>query len=110
MTGPVRAVRAERVTRGAFVSVDVSGRRVLVTRLPDGEVVAFATACPHQGQPLTFGDVEDGCIVCPHHRYAYDPHTGENVHPGDDQDIQLPVHPAEERDGWIWITLRPPRS
>lgn len=105
MTGPVRAIRADRVTDDGFTVVTVRGRRVLLARLPDGEVVAFDGACPHQGQPLTFGEIEDGCIVCPHHRYAYDPQTGENVHPGDDRDIELPVHPAEERDGWIWITL-----
>lgn len=105
MTAPVRVVRADRVTPDGFTVATVGDRRLLLARLSDGEVVAFEGTCPHQGQPLTFGEVEDGCIVCPHHRYAYDPHTGENVFPGDDRDIELPVHETEERDGWIWVTL-----
>ena len=110
MTGAVRAVRADEVTSDGFSVAEVQGRRILLTRLPGGGVVAFAGTCPHQGQPLTFGEVEDGCIVCPHHRYAYDPRTGSNVFPGDEDDLTLPVYEAEERDGWVWVTLQPRRS
>lgn len=101
----MRIVPSERVTGDAFVSADVEGRRVLAVRLEDGRAIVFASACPHQGQPLTFGEVEGGCIVCPHHRYAYDPSSGRNVFPGDEDDLRLPVYPSVERDGWVWAAI-----
>lgn len=101
----VRIVPSERVTRDTFTRVDIGDQPVLAVRLEDGRAVVFAAACPHQGQPLTFGEVEGGCIVCPHHRYAYDPATGRNVFPGDEDDLRLPFYAAVERDGWVWAAL-----
>lgn len=99
-----RALPSAAVTASEIVCVTAFGRDLLATRLPDGDVVAFEAACPHQGQPLTRAEVtDDGCIECPFHFYAYDARTGRNVFPGDDADIRLPVYRTQERDGWVWI-------
>lgn len=103
-----RAARSSRVVAGRFTPAEVGGQRVLLARLDDGAPVAFAATCPHQGQPLTLGEIEDGCVVCPHHRYAYDPRTGRNVHPGTDLALRLPTYPTRERGGWVWVALSPP--
>lgn len=99
-----------------FHRVNAGRSEVLVTRLPGGEVVAFASVCPHQATPLDASTFWEGRLRCGRHLYLYDLHTGENVLPARDASPEalrrlrpgyLPVHRAEERDGWIWVAERP---
>jgi len=96
--------------------VSVGTTEVIVVRLPDGEVVAFTSRCPHQGTDLMDASFFDGRLRCPYHLYLYDPHTGENIVPARDARPEhlwklkpgyLPTHRVEERDGWIWVAPRP---
>ena len=89
---------------------------VILCRLTDGEVVAFATHCPHQGTDLMQASFFDDNLRCPHHLYLYDPRSGENVIPARDarpenlwklKPSYLPTYRVEERDGWIWVAERP---
>lgn len=54
------------VTDGALAVVDVSDRKVLLTRVA-GKVCALEATCTHAGGPLNDGTVEDGTVVCPWH-------------------------------------------
>jgi len=54
------------VTDGALAAVDVSGRKVLLTRVA-GKVCALENTCTHAGGPLNEGTVEDGTVACPWH-------------------------------------------
>lgn len=94
----------------------VGDSEVLLCRLADGQVVAFATRCPHQGTDLLEASFFDGQLRCPHHLYLYDPLTGENVIPARDARPEnlwklkpgyLPTYRVVERDGWIWVAERP---
>jgi len=96
--------------------VTVEGVDVLLGRRSDGPVVAFAAHCPHQQTDLREATFFDGLIRCPLHVYLYDPTTGENVLPSRVAEPEnlwklkpgyLPIHPVEERDGWIWVGPRP---
>ena len=96
--------------------VSVEGVDVLLGRLSTGPVVAFAAQCPHQKTNLEDATFFDGLVRCPLHVYLYDPLTGANVLPARDADPAnlwklkpgyLPVHPVEERDGWIWVGPEP---
>ncbi len=96
--------------------VTVEGVDVLLGRLAGGPVVAFAARCPHQQTDLEDATFFDGLVRCPLHVYLYDPLTGANVLPARDADPAslwklkpgyLPVHPVEERDGWIWVGPEP---
>ncbi len=96
--------------------VSVGTTEVIVVRLPDGEVVAFTSRCPHQGTDLMDASFFDGRLRCPYHLYLYDPHTGENIVPSRDARAEhlwklkpgyLPTYRVEERDGWIWVAPRP---
>jgi nitrite reductase/ring-hydroxylating ferredoxin subunit len=96
--------------------VSVGERSVLVGRLADGRVVAFAASCPHETTDLHQATFVDGKVRCPRHNYMYDPETGENLvpsrvarrenlwklHPG-----YLPTHAVEERDGWVCVSATP---
>ena len=94
----------------------VGDKTVLVGRLKDGQVVAFGASCPHEMTDLRSATFVDGNLRCPRHNYMYDPRSGENViparvarpenlwklHPG-----YLPTHAVEERDGWVWVMIKP---
>ena len=114
-------VRSEECAVGTpgepgFHRVRVGRRDVLVTRLPDGEAVAFAATCPHQDTPLDGATFWEGQLRCGRHLYLYDVHTGENLLPARGTAPEamcklrpgyLPVHRVEERDGWIWVADAP---
>jgi nitrite reductase/ring-hydroxylating ferredoxin subunit len=119
-----RALRSEELPAGEGVHtrirrVQAGDRHVLLARLNDGQVVAFAPRCPHQVTPLDDATISNGRMRCPRHGYIYDAQTGENVHPTRDnrpEDLwklrpgYLPCFEVAERDGWIWVAeeAKPP--
>lgn len=100
----------------AFTAVRVGEADLLVTRLPGGEVVAFAAECPHLSTPLDAATQRDGRLRCARHLYEYDLRTGENVVPAHDappaslwklKPGYLARHRVQERNGWILVADRP---
>lgn len=95
---------------------------VLVARLNDGRVVAFAPRCPHQVTALDDATISDGRMRCPRHGYVYDTASGENILPTRDnrpEDLwklkpgYLPCFEVSEHDGWVWLATEakaPPES
>jgi nitrite reductase/ring-hydroxylating ferredoxin subunit len=55
--------------------VAVGGHELLLIR-QGHEVHATSNVCPHRGGPLAEGEVRDGIITCPWHRFRYDARTG----------------------------------
>lgn len=112
-----RVLRSEELAGGSSTRPEIRRARagdteVMLARLEEGGVVAFAPVCPHQDTSLEDATVWDGSLRCPRHLYLYDPHTGENILPSREADPAtlwklrpgyLPVHRVEERDGWIWV-------
>lgn len=59
--------------------VDLDGKNICLGRFKDS-LIAFAYKCPHAGGVLAEGFIDAlGNIVCPLHRYKYDPKNGRNV-------------------------------
>jgi len=94
----------------------VGRSEVLMVRLETGAVAAFAAHCPHQGTPLDGATLFDDSLRCPRHVFLYDLKTGENLVPARVNKPEtlcklkpgyLPIHRAEERDGWIWVAETP---
>lgn len=87
-----------------------------MVRLESGAVAAFAAHCPHQGTPLDGATLFDDSLRCSRHVFLYDLKTGENLVPARVNKPEtlcklkpgyLPIHRAEERDGWIWVSETP---
>ncbi len=112
-----QALRSDELRAGEGAGTQIRRVRngdghVMVARLADGRLVAFAPSCPHQVTPLDDATLHDGVMRCPRHGYQYDATTGANVFPTRDAKPEnlwklkpkyLPVHEVEERDGWIWV-------
>ena len=101
---------------GAPVAVQVLGTKVVLWRSPDGGVVAAPDRCPHREAPLSAGEVEDGCLVCPYHGFTFGdggrcvrvPSAAEGVPPP--PRAHLSTFCSAERYGLVWIALDEPRA
>jgi choline monooxygenase len=57
---------------GSYVTVDLCGTPVLVTRANDGRVRAMANVCRHRGVRVVDGKGEARRFTCPFHAWVYD--------------------------------------
>lgn len=67
------------------------------------QVFAFAAKCPHAGAPLCTGWLDaQGRIVCPDHKYRFDPANGRNT---SGEGYKLFTYPTQVREDIIYIGL-----
>ena len=59
------------------------GERVACVRRADGTVDAVEDRCPHEGYPLSQGEVRDGILTCKWHNWKFELGTGACVFGGD---------------------------
>jgi len=110
---------AEVVNAGDWMTFEGHGETVVITRQPDGSLVAFHNVCQHRG-PAIVGDLK-GCgarrFTCPYHGWVYDT-TGKLVGVPEREDfsaehladVRAPAVAADEWGGWIWINLLGPEK
>jgi nitrite reductase/ring-hydroxylating ferredoxin subunit len=96
--------------------VKVGKRNILLVN-DENQLYAVNSSCPHMKLPLKNGKVENGVIVCPLHRSAFDLRTGQvqdwcpwppvvgkllsAISPAQ----ELPVFPLRVEDGNILVDL-----
>lgn len=93
------------IDAGAIGSIE-STRAVKIV-LPDGaevavfrdgdRVYAVGNSCPHQGGPLSEGQIVGGCITCPWHGYQFRPEDGRSPPPYTEVIETYPVRIVEDR-------------
>ncbi|WP_161499316.1 Rieske (2Fe-2S) protein [Flavipsychrobacter stenotrophus] len=67
------------------------------------KIFAFAALCPHSGAPMCDGWVDPlGRVVCPLHKYRFDPANGRNT---SGEGYKMTTFPVEIRDGAIYVGL-----
>ncbi len=108
----VAAHSSELAGEDAFLTRDLAGLPLLLTRDGDGTAHAFLNVCRHRGSRLV--DEDSGCrrrFACPYHAWTYDnrgalkgiPH-GAAGFPGIDREaLGLKRLGCREAYGWIWI-------
>ena len=103
---------SELSEKGSFLSCDVAGLPVLLTRDQDGVANAFLNVCRHRGTRLV--DEAAGCkrrFSCPYHAWTYSssgelvgaPHFDEGFPDIDKKDLSLRRLHCEERFGLVWV-------
>jgi nitrite reductase/ring-hydroxylating ferredoxin subunit len=65
---------------GEMRGLVVAGCPLLLVRHEQG-ISAFEDRCPHQGFPLSAGELAGGVITCPVHRHQFDATSGAGVNP-----------------------------
>lgn len=76
MSGWVDVGRAEEISAGAPVHIEIDGAGIAVFKL-DQSFYAIEDVCTHDGGKLTGGCVENDQIVCPRHGARFSIRTGE---------------------------------
>jgi len=80
-------------------------KKIALLKIAD-RVYAFAATCPHAGAPMCDGWVNSlGRLVCPLHKYNFDPATGRNT---TGEGYKLFTYPIEERNGEIFVGILAP--
>ena len=108
----VAAHSSELAGADAFLTRDLAGLPLLLTRDGDGAVHAFLNVCRHRGSRLVGED--SGCrrrFTCPYHAWTYDNRGdlkgithGEAGFPGIDRAaLGLKRLGCREAHGWIWV-------
>ncbi len=87
---------------GAITETQAGEKAVCLLRR--GETVqAFAATCPHAGGRFCEGWLDArGLVVCPLHKYRFDPANGRNT---SGEGYKLKTYPVDVRDGAIFVGL-----
>ncbi|MCU1489564.1 MAG: Rieske (2Fe-2S) iron-sulfur domain protein [Acidimicrobiaceae bacterium] len=108
-SGPTDWTRAdsEVPTRPGCTLAVVGGVGVAVVE-KDGEIYAIADRCSHRGGPLSQGEVDGDCLVCPWHGSAFNLATGD-VERGP-ASIQQPAYEARRTEAGLELRRQEPRA
>lgn len=83
---------------------EVGGKRIALIR-KGAAVYAFAAICPHGGARFCDGWTDySGNIVCPLHKYKFNPANGYNT---SGEGYKLKTYPVDIKDGIVYIGLNP---
>ncbi len=77
------------------------GRTLCVANL-SGAISVLDNTCPHEGGPLAEGSIENGCVVCPWHAYAFNLTTGEA---SDDPSVKAEIIQSKLENGELLVKL-----
>lgn len=109
------AMTCEIKSPGSYKAINVAGTNVVITRDAQGEVHASLNACRHRGSevvPEGYGEVKR--LTCPYHAWSYDlagclvgVYGEKTFGPVDRAERSLISLPAEERLGFVWVSLTP---
>ena len=88
------------LTENKLTEITVGDKRVGLLRR-NNIIYAFTAACPHAGSPLCEGWLDAmGRIVCPEHKYRFDPANGRNT---SGEGYKLFTYPIETRGDDLYI-------
>ena len=96
-----RAAAVESLAPGQCRTVSVTGREIALANF-DGAFYAMDNECSHKGAPLGAGLVENGCLHCPLHGWAFDVKTGACR-----SNPEKPVrsYPTKVATGEVWVAI-----
>ncbi len=90
----------DELVEGEYLTADLSGGEALVYKL-NGEYLAVANVCSHDGGEIAGGLVADGQIECPRHGARFCLRTGAALCAPAYEGIQ--VYPVRVGEGRIWV-------
>jgi len=78
MSETVRVCRVDELPLEGAKLVSLQGREIALIKHQQ-RFYAIENYCPHIGGPLGLGQVKNGIITCPWHRFRFDLRTGRSV-------------------------------
>jgi 3-phenylpropionate/trans-cinnamate dioxygenase ferredoxin subunit len=96
----VAVARLEQLPPGRSLAVEVGGTTVALFNVA-GRLYALEDTCTHSGGPLSEGEVEGSCVVCPWHGAQFELATGRSCSDMAGRDLRS--FAVRERDGAIEV-------
>lgn len=96
------AINAGNMREGIIEERTVGNKQIAVLKRA-GNIFAFAAKCPHAGARLCDGWLDiQGRIVCPDHKYRFDPVNGRNT---SGEGYKLVTYPVQVKGEEVWVGL-----
>lgn len=96
----VEGITAEILEENKLREFMVADKKIGLLKRSDA-IYAFTSRCPHASANLCDGWLDArGHIICPEHKYRFDPVNGRNV---SGEGYKLFTYPVEIRDNGIFI-------
>jgi nitrite reductase/ring-hydroxylating ferredoxin subunit len=96
----IKLISASALADHKLTEVTVAGKRIGLLKKKD-VIYAFTAACPHTGAPLCEGWLDfRGRIVCPEHKYRFDPANGRNT---SGEGYKLFTYPVEIKNDEVYV-------
>lgn len=93
------------MAQGTLKKILVGGREICLTKNASG-YAAVSNRCPHAGGLMSEGWLnENDAIVCPLHRYTFDPQNGR---PADNSGFHIICYPIKEIEGFYCLGIVEP--
>lgn len=94
---------ADKYPLNSITHRNVDGKCIALLRFDDGFFI-LDNYCPHKGGPLAQGKLDDqGYLVCPWHKYQYNPRTGQS--PPDFDDPPAKHYRNELREDGLYVSF-----
>ena len=87
----VNAAKMSELEEGKGRMVSVNDQEIALFKI-DGKVYAIQEHCPHQGGPLSDGDLSGNVVMCPWHGMTYDITTGKAAPDAWDQSFKVKTY------------------
>ena len=91
MAGFVKVAKTGELEEGKGKKVTVNGQDIAIFRI-SGKVYAIQENCPHQGGPLSDGDLTGNVVMCPWHGMTYDVTTGKAAPDAWNQELSVKTY------------------
>lgn len=109
----VPVARVEQLAEaGDFLTVDLAGVPLVVSRDEDGALHALSRVCRHRAMPVAEGEGNAKAFTCPYHlwRYGLDGRllsapAMEQSEAFDQRKCGLPSFPVDVWEGWVFVNL-----
>jgi nitrite reductase/ring-hydroxylating ferredoxin subunit len=96
------SIPASALTENIMQEAEVGSKKIGLLKTSNA-MYAFAATCPHSGAPLCTGWLDArGRIVCPLHKYKFDPKNGYNT---TGEGYKLRTYKVDVREDIIFIGL-----
>ena len=100
----IKAIPMDKLAQNQKTVFRHQGKQIALFLSEQG-ILACNNRCPHEGYPLSEGELDERCVLtCHWHNWKFDLHTGDNLYGGD----RLRIYPVEIRDGDIWLDVSDP--
>lgn len=72
------AAKAAEVLENKINKASVAGLKLILLKV-DGDIYAYEDRCPHEGHPLSLGELEADVLVCLKHLWEFEIKTGRHI-------------------------------